>query len=255
MHEPIISRELFDEAQIKLAERQHMSSKLKHPKERDDIFKGLFRCEACGTSMILHRTGTGYWAYICRKHHQIGKYACSSHYINYDKFHAAVMADIREHAVLFAEDTEKAALELAAKIGREDEKKLAKIRKELAQAQKQLAELDVKLKKSYEDNISGKLPDQIFRMFVADYDTEKDTLKKSVRDMETALEKARNAEVDAGKFVKLIQKYAGCEVLDRFMLHELVDRITIWETPNMGRYRIGKEKVITIYYKFVGALQ
>ena len=255
MHEPIISRELFDEAQKAIAIRLNMTSNAKGPKAREDIFSGLFRCEACGTSMLLHRTGTGYYAYICRKHHAIGKTACSSHYINYDKFHAAVLADIQKHAVLFAEDTEKAARELAAKIGREDEKKLARTKKDLIVAQKQLAELDVKLKKSYEDNMSGKLPDHIFKMFIADYDDEKATLKEAVRDMELTLEKARNAETDADRFVKSVQQYAGCEELDRFMLHELIERITIWETPNMGRYRKGKEKVITIYYKFVGTLQ
>ena len=30
---------------------------------------------------------------------------------------------------------------------------------------------------------------------------------------------------------------------------------TIYETPGMGRNRIGKEKTITIYYKFVSTIQ
>ncbi len=34
---------------------------------------------------------------------------------------------------------------------------------------------------------------------------------------------------------------------------ELLEKITIYETPNMGRYRKGKEKIVMIYYKFVGA--
>ena len=38
------------------------------------------------------------------------------------------------------------------------------------------------------------------------------------------------------------------------MLNELINRINI-HTPMIGRNRIGKEKIITIYYKFVGALQ
>ena len=116
-------------------------------------------------------------------------------------------------------------------------------------------EVDILYEKLFEDNMSGKLPDHIFKMFIAGYDDEKATLKEAVRSMELTLEKARNAETDADRFVKLIQKYAGFEELDRFMLHELIERITIWETPNMGRYRKGKEKVITIYYKFVGTLQ
>lgn len=38
------------------------------------------------------------------------------------------------------------------------------------------------------------------------------------------------------------------------MLNELINRINIY-TPMIGRNRIGKEKIITIYYKFVGVLQ
>ena len=56
------------------------------------------------------------------------------------------------------------------------------------------------------------------------------------------------------RFAALIKKYTSFEELDRFMLNELIDRITIYETPGMGRNRIGKEKTITIYYKFVGAI-
>ena len=52
------------------------------------------------------------------------------------------------------------------------------------------------------------------------------------------------------RFAALIRKYTSFEKLARFMLHELIDRITIYETPGMGRCRKGKEKRITIrrYY-------
>ena len=62
-------------------------------------------------------------------------------------------------------------------------------------------------------------------------------------------------KADIDRFAALIRKYTSFEKLDRFMLHELIDRITIYETPGMGRCRKGKEKRITIYYKFVGAIQ
>ncbi len=63
-------------------------------------------------------------------------------------------------------------------MGQEDEKKLSQTKTKFARAQKQLAELDVKLKKTYVDNMSGKLSDHIFRMFIADDDAEKATRKK-----------------------------------------------------------------------------
>lgn len=103
--------------------------------------------------------------------------------------------------------------------------------------------------------MSGKLPDHIFTMFIADYDKERATLKESIAELEKALEKVRDTKADIDRFAALIQKYTSFEKLDRFMLHELIDRITIYETPGMGRYRKGKEKRITIYYKFVGAIQ
>lgn len=81
------------------------------------------------------------------------------------------------------------------------------------------------------------------------------TLKANIAEMEKALEKVRDTKADIDRFAALIRKYTSFEKLDRFMLHELIDRITIYETPGMGRCRKGKEKRITIYYKFVGAIQ
>ena len=76
-----------------------------------------------------------------------------------------------------------------------------------------------------------------------------------IAEIEKALEKVRDTKADIDRFADLIRKYTSFEKLDRFMLHELIDRITIYETPGMGRCRKGKEKRITIYYKFVGAIQ
>ncbi len=52
-----------------------------------------------------------------------------------------------------------------------------------------LAEMDVKLKRTYEDNLSGKLPDHIFSMFTTDCELEKAQLQKTVSSLETAPEK------------------------------------------------------------------
>ena len=48
MHEPIVSRELFDEAQKRMGARK----KTIKAKDEPDLFAGLFFCEACGTSMV-----------------------------------------------------------------------------------------------------------------------------------------------------------------------------------------------------------
>lgn len=196
-----------------------------------------------------------YIYFSCAKSNSIGSIACSTHYINYNTLYQVVQEDIKRNAILFSEDREQATKRLMELKCADEQKQVSKMQGELASAEKRLAELDVKLKRTYEDNINGKLPDHIFSMFIADYDTEKATLKAAIANIRKSLEKVKDTAADIDRFAKLIQKYTSFEELDRFMLNELIDRITIYETPGMGRYRKGKEKIITIYYKFVGTLQ
>lgn len=255
-HEAIISKELFDQAQKSLHSRR-IDPRAESPhRTTPDVFSGLFRCEACGTAMRKHRTGDGkYVYYVCGRHHQQGKFACSSHYINCDVITRIVQEDIKRNAVLFTEDTERAIKELTDRKCSEDEKRLSQMRAELTTSRQRLSDLDIKLRRVYEDNISGKLPDHIFSMFISDYDREKVELRETIKELEKRIDASTAARNDVERFAELIRKYTSFDDLDSFMLHELIDKITIYETPNMGRYRIGKEKIITIYYKFVGALQ
>lgn len=253
MHEPLISRELFDEAQKKLQTRKKVCT---GPSDLPHLFSGLFFCEACGSSMRLGYTQKRkYIYYSCAKSNSIGNIACSTHYINYNTLYQVVQDDIKHNAILFSEHAEQATKKLMELKCADERERESQMRSELASAEKRLAELDVKLKRTYEDNISGKLPDHIFSMFIEDYDNEKAALKATIANIRKALEKVRDAEADIDRFANLIRKYTSFEELDRFMLNELIDRITIYETPGMGRYRKGKEKIITIHYKFVGTLQ
>lgn len=226
------------------------------PSDLPHLFSGLFFCEACGSSMRLGYTQKRkYIYYSCARSTAIGSIACSTHYINFNTLYQVVQEDIKRNAILFSEDYEQATTRLMELKCADEQKQASKMQRELASAEKRLAELDVKLKRAYEDNINGKLPDHIFSMFISDYDAEKATLKATIADLRKSLEKVKDTAADIDRFAKLIQKYTSFEELDRFMLNELIDRITIYETPGMGRYRKGKEKIITIYNKFVGTLQ
>lgn len=206
-------------------------------------------------NMVQGRQYTPSYRTKKRRHHQQGKFACSSHYINCDVITRLVREDIKRNAVLFAEDTERAVRELTEKKCFDDQKKMSQMKSELTASRNQLAGLDAKLRRAYEDNLSGKLPDHIFTMLIGNYDEEKETLQRTIRELEKRIDASNAARSDVERFSKLIQKYTSFEELDSFMLHELIEKITIYETPNMGRYRKGKEKIVTIYYKFVGALQ
>lgn len=200
MHEPIISRELFDEAQKRLIARK----KTIKAKDEPALFAGLFYCEACGTSMKLGVSQQKYFYYMCGRSQAIGTVACSSHYINRDTLYQVVQEDIQRNARLFSEDTEKAAQKLMELKCADQQKQTATMKRDLASAKKRLADLDMKLKRTYEDNMSGKLPDHIFTMFIADYDTERATLKANIAEMEKALEKVRDISFCRQDGIKLV---------------------------------------------------
>ena len=67
MHEPIVSRELFDEAQKRMGARK----KTIKAKDEPDLFAGLFFCEACGTSMLPKVSQQKYFYYNCGRSHAI----------------------------------------------------------------------------------------------------------------------------------------------------------------------------------------
>lgn len=58
---------------------------------------------------------------------------------------------------------------------------MSQMKSELTASRKQLAGLDAKLRRAYEDNLSGKLPDHIFTMLIGNYDEEKETLQRTIR--------------------------------------------------------------------------
>ena len=238
---------------------QNIRQARRRPTKMGDMgmFSGLVYCADCGGKMYLCRANhfkPEQEYYICSTYRK-DRSLCKTHSIRRVVLEEIVLRNLRE-AISYVTQYEDDFIQRAAERSlRERDKALAQKKAVLAQSEKRIAELDVIFKRIYEDNICGKLPDHIFSMFISDYDAEKAMLKDAIVSIRKSLEKVRDMAADIDRFAKLIQKYTSFEELDRFMLNELIERITLYETPGMGRYCKGKEKIITIYYKFVGALQ
>lgn len=151
------------------------------------------------------------------------------------------------------EDEGKAIKEILSVKCSTEEKQLAKAKKELKQSKKRLEEMDARIKRVYEDNLSGKIPDDLFSVFITDYQREKQTLSEAVRRLEDEIALLQENRTDVSRFVALLKEYATITKLDRQILIALIDKITISEDKNQKGKR-NKEQTITIYYKFIGAV-
>lgn len=113
--------------------------------------------------------------------------------------------------------------------------------------------MDARIKRVYEDNLSGKIPDDLFSVFITDYQNEKQTLTETVKSLEDEVSLLQENRTDVSRFVALLKEYTNITTLDRQVLTALIDKITISEDKSQQGKR-NKEQTITIYYKFVGAV-
>ena len=248
-HQAIVSQELFDTVQKSLDGRLRFVKRTGKPQ----IFSKLFYCAECGYSM-LHHDRTNYPKYYsCGKYRTDGTKACTSHHITYENLYKIVLEDIQRHVKLIEEDEGKAIQEILSVKCYAEEKQLAKAKKELKQAKKRLEEMDARIKRVYEDNLSGKIPDDLFSVFITDYQNEKQTLTETVHTLEDEVSTIQENRTDVSRFIALLKEYANITVLDRQTLTALIDKITISEDKNQQGKK-NKEQTITIYYKFVGAV-
>lgn len=249
MHKAIVSQELFDTVQKALDGRLRIIKRTGEPQ----IFAKLFFCAECGRCM-LHHDRTNYPKYYsCGKYRSDGLKACTSHHITYDNLYEIVLKDIQRHVKLVEDDEGKAIKEILAVKCSEEEKQLTKAKKELKQSKERLSEMDTRIKRVYEDNLSGKIPDDLFSVFITDYTNEKQVLKENINLLEDEIHKLQENRTDISKFIALLKKYSNISELDRQTLTALIDKITISENKNQQGKK-DKEQTITIYYKFVGAV-
>ena len=124
----------------------------------------------------------------------------------------------------------------------------------LTQSQKRIAELDVIIKRLYEDNISGKLSDELFIKLSRDYELEQTNLTNLVEHLRQEVKEQEKQKVNVRQFIAAVRKYTDMQQLDASVLREFVEKIYISEvyTPDENEPRI-KVREIEIVYNFIGA--
>ena len=93
-HEPLVSRELFEQVQTRLAENQKRTSPgMTDPESY--LLSGLLVCGHCGWRLIGSRWG-GKRYYKCGRYHQEGKRGCHSNIVREEPFLRAIVRKLQE---------------------------------------------------------------------------------------------------------------------------------------------------------------
>ena len=219
--------------------------------ERQGLFSGLLYCADCG-SKLHFATGKNMTpqqdCYRCSRY-KSNTGDCTMHFIREETLKLFVLQRIFDVTALFFDDA--MAFEEAAKKQhfQEAEKEAKKRKREIAQAEKRIAELDRIFKRIYEDDISGAISHERFLKLSAAYEAEQKELTEQVKIWREAVETFEQDKADFDSFAAIVRKYVGIRELTPTIVNEFVKKIIVHAPDKSSGHRRQK---IELVWNFIG---
>lgn len=232
----------------------------KHKRRRanmaeQNIFSGLVYCKDCSGTMVLHRAHTMDAVknnFMCSTYKKKGKKNCSAHYIRETQLVEIILDDLRrvthyarQHETLFAKH-------ITQKNGAEIRKEIAQTERELESLKRRDTELTTLFKRLYEDNVLGKIPNEVFRKLSDDYLAEQKEIQITIPKKESNLERLKDSVSNVSAFIDKAKQYTEINKLTAEILHLFIERVEVGERGEKWSRTAMQE--INIYYRDIGLL-
>ena len=248
----IIDEETWHNVQ-RLRETKRRAPKTQNAPNR---LTGLLYCAECGAKLThRHHLVQGKWwddAFICGNYRQLTR-DCTMHYIPTQKLEAAILSTI-QRVSWYVRNNEAEFIDRvreASDLRQEEAVKDSKT--QLAKAKRRHKELDGLVKKLYEANATGKLPDKHFTRLLAEYDEEQAALEASMTEWQEQIENWNADKLKTEKFIELVKRYTDFSELTTPMLNEFIEKVVVHEATG-GRGNSRRQR-LDIYLNFIGAFE
>ena len=249
-HSPIIDEHIFNTVQKVIHVKKRENSK-----GESNIFAGLLKCSDCGAGLgyIKGKTEGHQGAYNCNVYRKKNSKYCTAHYITHKALYQIVFEDIKRNAQI-AKQYEDELSEYAKKIASGNQNgKFKRLQKELEKLKQRDAELDIIIKKLFEQNALGIITDERFVSMSAGYESEQRESAERIKELQTQLEKRDAEGNNTTKFLNLVRKYSEITELTAPILNDLIDSIVVYNAEGKGRKN--RKQRVEINYKFIGIMQ
>ena len=243
-HEPIVSQQDFDLVQ----ELRKNKRKVQKCGEINP-FSGMVYCADCGEKLYLCRSRS---YSETQEHLKCSKYAkdkeeCSAHYIRtavLKEIVLNVLNKLIEYIHKNEDEFIKAAMEISSQLYATE---LKSAKKNLAQSEKRIEEINRLFTRLYEDNVSGKISDERYSYMSVSYDNEQKELRAKVSELKLLIDTQMQKSADVSKFLDVVHKYTFITELTPEIMHELIDRIVVYAPDKSSGHRTQQ---IDIHFRF-----
>lgn len=252
-HPAIVDEETWNLAQkLRKTVRKPSYDRPPHP------LTGLVYCADCGHKMT-HRqpSPTKAVKYDADNSYTCGSYRqrtrdCTAHYIKTSVLWELILTAIREVSDYVRQDEQAFADKVRSATATHMAESQKEQKKRLLESEGRIEELNVLIKKLYEGNATGKIPDKHFERLLDEYDREQTVLETEIEELKAQVADFDEDNMKADKFIAVVRKYTDFKELTTPMLNEFIEKVVVHEATGGRKNRRQK---VDVYFNFVGQVK
>lgn len=208
---------------------------------------GMLYCADCGNKMYQVR-GKG-WPhskehFVCATYRKV-KGGCSSHQIRNVVVERLLLGHIKKLITFIIEDEERFTLLVLKQSKRESEKIVKALETELHEVHNRLSRIDEIQKSLYEDNLTGKIADEMFGKLLVSYADEQTQLNAQIKELERKICTVKEISANVAYMISLAHQYEESVELTAKIIREFISRIIVYSPETFDGTR--KQRVRIIY--------
>ena len=223
MHEPIISRDTFEQAKEIMKKRSRTPGFLSEVRKVNP-YAGFLVCGDCGYNLqrVTCRDG-----YECGSYHRKGNNMCYSHFIKREVLDSIVINEIQRQANLALKESDKDELLKAADRRKEIKRRCEEADQRIERLQKELAGVQRYKKKTYENYVDGILDKEEYLSYKAEYEKQDQDIREKISQAEKEKDNFEEAKESYENWIEKFVKYGTLAKVTREIVTELIDKIIV----------------------------
>lgn len=239
--EAIVSQAQWDRAQELRKNKRRITKG-----ERQGLFSGLAFCSDCGSKLYFGtcKNFDGHQDRYTCSNYKNGRGTCSAHFIREEVLRDVVLERIRAVTEMIRSDVEGFQEDWLQCRREDQEKSIREDKRQLAQAKKRLADIDVLMTRIYEDMVLGNLSQERYQKMAENYEAEQASLNNEIAGLEGWVETREEMDNSLDQFVALVERYVDIPELTPTIVNEFIKKIIVYAPEKQGTKRIQKVRII-----------